>query len=456
MSTWLSLRNFNYVYTYSRGLKPRFLVSRGPSAFFGKESMSIKSSTAQSPTLADDKDAPVNSYARKALLASNLGYAMDGFDLMILSFMLPAVTVGLALSSSEAGSLITWTLIGAVIGGLIVGALSDRFGRIRVLSWTILLFGVFTGLCAIAQGYWDLLIYRTIAGIGLGGEFGIGMALVAEAWPAHKRARASSYVALGWQAGVLAAALLTPLLLPLIGWRGMFVIGLIPAVVAFALRKYLHEPEMFVVAAKKDAGKRVNPFRHLVADRETIRSTIGIGIMTSAQNFGYYGTMIWLPAYLSTQMGFTLTKSAMWTSVTVLGGAVGMWIFGHLADRFGRKPLFIAFQIGAMAMAFVYPQIKDPTALLIAGAITGVFLSGMIGGYGALISESYPTQARATAQNVLFNVGRGVGGFGPLVIGWLATQYSLSAGLSFLVFVWAIDILATVFLIKERKGVELA
>lgn len=175
MSTWLSLRNFNYVYTYSRGLKPRFLVSRGPSAFFGKESMSIKSSTAQSPTLADDKDAPVNSYARKALLASNLGYAMDGFDLMILSFMLPAVTVGLALSSSEAGSLITWTLIGAVIGGLIVGALSDRFGRIRVLSWTILLFGVFTGLCAIAQGYWDLLIYRTIAGIGLGGEFGIGV-----------------------------------------------------------------------------------------------------------------------------------------------------------------------------------------------------------------------------------------------------------------------------------------
>ena len=413
--------------------------------------MSVQSSA--SPEL--PRDGESNEYARKALIASNVGYAMDGFDLMILSFMLPAVVVGLSLTPSEAGSLITWTLIGAVIGGLIVGTLSDRFGRIRVLSWTILLFAVFTGLCAFAQGYWDLLIFRTIAGIGLGGEFGIGMALVAEAWPAHKRARASSYVALGWQAGVLSAALLTPLLLPLIGWRGMFLVGLLPAVVAFGLRRYLHEPEMFVAAVKKDEGKLVNPYRYLIANRDAVRSTIGIGIMTSIQNFGYYGMMIWLPSYLSTQHGFTLTKSALWTSATVIGGAFGMWLFGQLADRIGRKPMFIAFQIGAMSMAFIYPQVTDPTALLVAGAITGIFLSGMIGGYGALISESYPTQARATAQNVLFNVGRGIGGFGPLVIGWLATQHSLSAALMVLVGVWALDVLVTLLLIKERKGEQL-
>ena len=410
----------------------------------------------QSPAqVAESVDAPADSYARKALIASNVGYAMDGFDLMILSFMLPAVVAGLHLTGSEAGSLITWTLIGAVVGGLIVGTLSDKFGRIRVLSWTILLFAVFTGLCAFAQGYWDLLIYRTIAGIGLGGEFGIGMALVAEAWPAHKRARASSYVALGWQAGVLSAALLTPLLLPLIGWRGMFLVGLVPAVIAFGLRRYLHEPELFVKASKKEEGRGTNPYSYLFANREATRSTIGIGIMTSIQNFGYYGMMIWLPSYLSTQLGFSLTRSALWTSVTVIGGAFGMWLFGQLADRIGRKPLFVAFQVGAMVMAFVYPQIKDPTLLLIAGGITGIFLSGMIGGYGALISESYPTQARATAQNALFNIGRGVGGFGPLVIGLLATQYSLSAALSFLVFAWALDIVATVFLIKERKGEQL-
>ncbi len=174
----------------------------------------------------------VDNYGWKALLGSAVGYAMDGFDLLILGFMLTAISADLGLTPAQGGSLVTWTLIGAVAGGIIFGALSDRYGRVRVLTWTIVLFAVFTGLCAFAQGYWDLLIYRTIAGIGLGGEFGIGMALAAEAWPARHRAKPASYVALGWQVGVLGAALLTPLLLPIIGWRGMFIIGIFPAFVA--------------------------------------------------------------------------------------------------------------------------------------------------------------------------------------------------------------------------------
>src|SRR5262249_57541284 len=127
--------------------------------------------------------------------------------------------VGLA--AGQGGSLVTWMMIGAVVGGIVFGMLSDYYGRVRVLTWTILLFAIFSGLCAFAQGYTDLLIYRTVAGLGLGGEFGIGMALVAEAWPARLRARAGAYVALGWQGGVLVAALVTPLLLPQIGWRGL-------------------------------------------------------------------------------------------------------------------------------------------------------------------------------------------------------------------------------------------
>src|SRR3954463_6587691 len=189
-------------------------------------------------------DRPDNT-AIKALAASTIGYAMDGFDLLILGFMLRAISADLSLTPAQAGSLITWTLIGAVVGGILFGILADYYGRVRGLTWTILLFAVFTGLCAFAQGYWDLLIYRTIAGLGLGGEFGIGMALVAEAWPASKRARACSYVALGWQAGVLLAALITPLLLPAIGWRGMFLVGLIPGVVAFVVRWYIGEPKIF-------------------------------------------------------------------------------------------------------------------------------------------------------------------------------------------------------------------
>src|SRR4051812_24172026 len=230
-------------------------------------------------------------FARKALLASTVGYALDGFDLLLLGFILRAISSDLHLTPAQAGSLVTWTLLGAVAGGIVFGMLADFYGRVRVLSWTILLFAAFTGLCALAQGYWDLLIYRTIAGLGLGGEFGIGMALVAEAWPASKRARASSYVGLGWQLGVLAAAIVTPLLLPVIGWRGMFAVGIFPAVAAYFIRSKLHEPEVFVANKAKDPDAGFS-LRRLVADTETTKTSLGVVILCSVQNFGYYGIMI--------------------------------------------------------------------------------------------------------------------------------------------------------------------
>jgi MFS family permease len=407
--------------------------------------------TPASPSSAESNVLP-DRHAARALVASMLGYAMDGFDLLILGFMLPAIAADLHLNSTQAGSLVTWTLIGAVAGGLIFGTLSDFYGRVRMLTWTILLFAVFTGLCALAQGFGDLLFYRTVAGIGLGGEFGIGMALVAEAWPAGQRARASSYVGLGWQAGVLAAALLTPLLLPLIGWRGMFAVGLLPAVVSFAVRRRVEEPALFTERAKANRGF---PLRRLVDDASTARASLGVVILCSVQNFGYYGLMIWLPSYLSKTFGYSLTKSGVWTAATVLGMALGIWLFGIAADRFGRKPAFLAYQIGAVVMVFVYSHLTTPFALLIGGAVMGIFVNGMIGGYGALISELYPTEARATAQNVLFNIGRAVGGFGPVAVGALAARYSFAAALAFLASIYVLDILATLFLIPERRGASL-
>ena len=388
-------------------------------------------------------------YGWKALAGSLLGYAMDGFDLLILGFMLAAISADLTLTSTQAGSLVTLTLIGAVAGGLIFGPMSDHFGRIRVLTWTILIFAVFTGLCAFAQGYWDLVAYRILAGLGLGGEYGIGMSLAAEAWPASKRARVSSYVGLGWQTGVLLAAWVTPLLLPVIGWRGMFAVGLLPALVAFIVRRTLDEPEIFV---KQHAGKRENSFRLLVNDGRTLRTSVGIAVLCSVQNFGYYGLITWMPSYLATNLGLSLTKSGLWTSVTILGMVVGIWVFGQLADRVGRKPMFIAFQVGAVIMVMVYSRVIEPRLLLWAGAIMGIFVNGMIGGYGALISEAYPTAARATAQNVLWNIGRAVGGFGPVVIGGLATRYSFNTAIGLLATIYVCDIFATTLLIPELKG----
>jgi MFS family permease len=393
--------------------------------------------------------------ARKALWGSALGYAMDGFDLLILGFMLRVISADLQLTPAQGASLVTATLVGAVFGGLLFGMLSDRLGRVRVLTWTIVLFAVFTGLCALAQGYWDLLIYRTIAGIGLGGEFGIGMALVAEAWPASKRARASSYVGLGWQLGVLAAAIVTPLLLPVIGWRGMFAVGIFPAVAAYFIRSKLHEPEVFVANKAKDPDG-VFSLRRLVADTETTKTSLGVVILCSVQNFGYYGIMIWLPNYLSSRFGYSLTQSAMWTCVTIAGMALGIFLFGHIADRVGRRPAFLSYMLGAAIMVVVYSRLVDPTALLIGGAVMGFFVNGMLGGYGALISELYPTSARATAQNVFFNIGRAVAGFGPLAVGAVAAAYSFETAIALLALLYIVDIVALLLLVPERRGAELA
>ncbi|NDV71143.1 MFS transporter [Burkholderia cenocepacia] len=410
----------------------------------------MKSSTLGGPSA--PRVEQVGAYAWKALAGSAIGYAMDGFDLLILGFMLPAITAALHLTPGQGGALVTWTLIGAVAGGIVFGALSDRYGRVRVLTWTILLFAVFTGLCAFARGFEDLLVYRTIAGIGLGGEFGIGMVLAAEAWPAAKRARVSCYVALGWQAGVLLAALLTPFLLLHIGWRGMFVVGVLPALLAWVMRNKLHEPEAFVQRATQPTS---NAFRMLVADGRTARTSLGIVILCSVQNFGYYGIMIWLPTFLSKQMGFSLTKSGLWTAATVVGMMIGVWVFGQLADRIGRKPTFLLYQLGSVVTVIAYARLSDPTTMLWAGALMGMFVNGMVGGYGTLMSEGYPTAARATAQNVLWNIGRAVGGFGPVAVGALAAHYGFQTAIALLAGLYVLDMIATLFLIPELKGVEL-
>ena len=412
---------------------------------------------AEDPSVAADGTGSVattekpDRYAFKAIWASAVGYMMDGFDLLILGFALAAITAEFALSDAAAGSLATITLIGAVLGGFVGGILSDYVGRVRVLTFSILIFAVFTALTGLAPNFWLLVVFRFIAGVGLGAEYGVGMTLASEAWPAKWRARATSYVALGWQVGVLLAAVAAAFVIPLVGWRGLFILGAIPAVLAFFTRRLVEEPPLCQGRKKGSAF----PLIKLFQGKENVKHSVAIMILTSVQNFGYYGLIIWLPSFLATQYDFGITQSSVWTGVTVIGMMFGIFVFGWCADRFGRKPMFIIFQLGAAVSVVFYSQLTNEYALLIGGAIMGIFVNGMLGGYGALTAELFPTEARGTAQNVLFNVGRGVGGFAPIVVGVLAMQYSFPVAIGLLGGIYVLALLTTVFLVPERRGAEL-
>jgi MFS family permease len=165
--------------------------------------------------------------------------------------------------------------------------------------------------------------------------------------------------------------------------------------------------------------------------------------------------MVWLPNYLSARFGYSLTQSALWTAVSVAGMAAGICAFGQCADRIGRRPSFAAWMVGAAVMVVVYARLASPLALLAGGAVMGFFVNGMLGGYGALMSELYPTGARATAQNLLFNLGRAVGGLGPVAVGAVAAAHGFATAIALLAVLYAIDLLALLLLIPERRGTAL-
>lgn len=391
----------------------------------------------------------------KPVLASAVGYGLDGFDFLIIGFALPAIIATFHLTPTQAGWLPTLTLIGAVVGGLIAGVLADRYGRVRVLVWTVVVFAVFTALGSLAQGYTDFAIYRFLAGLGLGGEFGVGMALAAEAVTAKNRARATSTVAVGWQIGVLLAALVSAPIMQLVGWRGLFVVGLFPALIALVMRLTLVESPVYAEhrSSSSDKPGTTGALRLLIRDRSTTTSTLAILVLTIGQNFGYYGLLVWLPHYLSDTLGLGLTKGSVWTGVTVLGMIVGIVTFGHLADHIGRRPTFWIFQAGAAASILIYSQLTASTALLIGGFVVGAFGNGMLGGIGAVLAESYPTAARATAQNVLFNAGRAIGGFAPVVVALIAGSHGFQYALMLFPVIYLVEAIAVRWIPERRAAV---
>lgn len=409
----------------------------------------------------------------KIMWASIIGYAMDGLDVLILSFAMAAIVSGFGLTLGEGGLIATYTLIGTVLGGYLFGIFADYFGRVHTFSLTIIIFSIFTGACAFADNVTHLNILRFLAGLGLGGEYGIGMTLVSETWPAAKRARATAGVAMGWQAGAVLAAILAAVVLPDYGWRGLFLVGVIPALLAAWARHGIKEPPMWVkrkemkkeLAARKERGETLTaeeeeqleeakkfPLAHLFASPSKTVTTLSLTVMTSVQNFGYYGIMVWLPMILLKEHGLTTKSMSGWMIVTVIGMIAGIYVFGYLCDRLGRKIPYLIFYICAAAMVYIYVNLGTPVALLFGGAFLGFFCNGMMAGYGTLLSENYTTDARSTAQNFIFNTGRAVGGFAPAIIGALAQSHGFSAAFALLSCVYVAAAVNVLFFIKDTRG----
>ncbi|MCH3913496.1 MFS transporter [uncultured Dialister sp.] len=409
----------------------------------------------------------------KIMWASIIGYAMDGLDVLILSFAMAAIVSEFGLTLGEGGMIATYTLIGTVLGGYIFGIFADWWGRVHTFSLTIIIFSIFTGACAFADNAVHLDILRFLAGLGLGGEYGIGMTLVSETWPGAKRARATAGVAMGWQAGAVLAAILAAVVLPDYGWRGLFLVGVLPALLAAWARHGIKEPPMWVkrkemkkaLQARKDAGEKLTaeeeeqlteakkfPLVHLFADKKTTITTIALTIMTSVQNFGYYGIMVWLPMILLKEHGLTTKSMSGWMIVTVIGMIAGIFVFGWLCDRLGRKKPYLLFYVCAAAMVYIYVNLGTPIALLFGGAFLGFFCNGMMAGYGTLLSENYTTDARSTAQNFIFNTGRAVGGFAPVIIGTIAQTNGFNTAFVLLSAVYLAAAVNVLFFVKDTKG----
>lgn len=395
----------------------------------------------------------ITGYQWKTLWASFVGYAMDGLDMMILAFTMPLIIAYFGINAAEAGSVSTITLLGAVLGGIIFGVLADKYGRVRVFTWTILIFSIFTGLCALAPNIETLGVFRFLAGLGLGGEFGIGMTLVSESWPKKYRSRATAVVATGFQFGIVLATLAVLFIAPTFGWQGVFVAGVLPALFAFWSRRNLEEPEIWQELKKQNKNKIV--IGELFSSGKVTKVTIGLIIATSVQNFGFYGIMTWMPTMISNELGYDFNQTTLWTVVTIIGMIIGIIVFGILADKIGRRPTYLIFLIISSLIVWIFFQQTSITVIVILGGILGFFVNGMMGGYGALLAENYPTEARSTAENVIFNIGRAIAGFAPLIIGYISLNHSISYALSLISGIYILSALAFIFLIPETKGKEL-
>jgi MFS family permease len=389
--------------------------------------------------------------ARRALLAASVGWLFDGFDVMIYSMVLTAVLADFGISKTMGGVLGSLTLLASAAGGLLFGMIADRYGRRTGIISSVLTYSLFTAGCGLAQTVWQLAICRFVLGLGMGGAWTTGAALVSESWPDRHRGKAVGLMQSAWSIGYGSAAVLSAIVLPRYGWRAMFFIGALPALVAFWVHARVEESPLWT-----DARGHTRAPLGLIFSPPYRRVTFALIALSFCTLYAYWAFNFWVPAYLALpveQRGVGLDTGAVAGLLVAMnvGGWFGYVLYGYFSDRLGRRRSFVAYLIIASVLVFAYGQARSAAVLLLLGPVVAFFSTGLFSGFGALGAELYPTSVRAAAVGFVFNIGRVGSAAAPLLIASLAQRSGF--GIAFATTSAALLLGAlTWFWIPETKG----
>jgi MFS family permease len=365
---------------------------------------------------------------RRILALAFLGWMFDFYDLILYTFLTRPISAELGLDKLDHAHALGISFAATAVGGIVCGFLADRHGRKNVVTWTILLYSAGSLLSGLAPGKWTLFAARALTGIGVGGEWAAGHALVAETFPPDKRGRAGAILQTGAPIGVGLAALVGTLIAPAVGWRACLIGSSVTALLAFAARRGLPESDVWLAHKTARMGEGI---KRLVAGDLSPRFYLAL-LLTTVNGASYWLTYSWLPEYLRGR-GLGLAASGAYLAVVVGGEILGYAGFGFVSDRIGRRPAFTLFALtmatGLVPLTVLWERFAGTPGLILGAMFLVGVGTGTWSNFGPMLAELFPTSARNTAMSTVLNCSRGAQFGAPVLIALLEPRFGMGAGI---------------------------